>query len=267
LNGGHCRFDSMAERMVPTPDGGWLPVYFNVWGAVAFAGVKELPPGLQERCVRIPMQKATGVEIPGHLRDGTSIELVTIRRQLAAWADSLFELPDPELPPVLMREAGRVGDNWRPLVAIADLAGGRWPALARQAALEEVAAEQQQTELERLLAAILRAFDRPAKTVPADAPDNRNRLRPAVVPVALTGKNGMDGNTGGAAPRAARQHAATIRSFMRIRSRSLAGARDRGWLRVGAAELGVTAPVMGGHIHSARVGRSPLAQFDVRGSA
>ena len=29
----------------------------------------------------------------------------------------------------------RAADNWRPLLAIADLAGGEWPGLARQAAL------------------------------------------------------------------------------------------------------------------------------------
>ncbi|MEK7838677.1 MAG: DUF3631 domain-containing protein, partial [candidate division NC10 bacterium] len=30
----------------------------------------------------------------------------------------------------------RVADNWRPLLAIADAAGGRWPAEARKAATE-----------------------------------------------------------------------------------------------------------------------------------
>ena len=29
---------------------------------------------------------------------------------------------------------GRAADNWRPLLAVADLAGGEWPAKARQAA-------------------------------------------------------------------------------------------------------------------------------------
>jgi hypothetical protein len=31
LNSGHCRYDSMAERSAPTPDGGWKVVHFNVW--------------------------------------------------------------------------------------------------------------------------------------------------------------------------------------------------------------------------------------------
>jgi predicted lipoprotein with Yx(FWY)xxD motif len=40
--------------------------------------------------------------------------------------------PDPSIPAALN---DRAADNWRPLIAIADLAGGEWPQLARQASL------------------------------------------------------------------------------------------------------------------------------------
>src|SRR5215831_16539778 len=39
--------------------------------------------------------------------------------------------PDPQVPEVLN---DRAADNWRPLLAIADLAGSRWPKRAREAA-------------------------------------------------------------------------------------------------------------------------------------
>jgi Protein of unknown function (DUF3631)/Toprim domain len=185
LNSGHRRSTSLVECSVPTPDGGWKVQEFDTWGAVAIASIGELPSTLQDRSVRILLQKATGEEVPEHLRDGTSPELVTIRRQLSAWADELRELPEPALPEILMRQAGRVGDNWRPLVAIADLAGGQWPELARQAALEEVAAEKQQTQMERLLAAIQRAFNNQSATLSNDAPDNRDRLRTTTLISAL----------------------------------------------------------------------------------
>lgn len=183
LDCGDRRASAVVERAVPLPNGGWKPEAFNVWGAVAFAGIGELPRTLQDRSVRIFLKKATGKEISEHLRDGSSPELVTIRRQLAAWADAQLSLPDPELPEVLMRQAGRVGDCWRPLIAIADVAGGQWPALARAAALEEVAAEKEQSMTERLLIGIKRAFDGQAKQKPpkdADVdklPDNPARLR------------------------------------------------------------------------------------------
>src|SRR5262249_43822476 len=45
--------------------------------------------------------------------------------------DKLID-PDPEVPEALN---DRAADNWRPLLAIADLAGGEWPDRARAAAL------------------------------------------------------------------------------------------------------------------------------------
>src|SRR5437763_12195509 len=64
------------------------------------------------------------------------------------------------MPEVLRRQAGRAGDNWRVLFAIAQLAGGRWPGLVDQAARETVVRESKHTRVERLLASIWRAFHR-----------------------------------------------------------------------------------------------------------
>src|SRR5262249_16008335 len=58
-----------------------------------------------------------------------------LRSQAARWAADNFEKlvdPDPQMPEALN---DRAADNWRPLLAIADLAGGDWPQLARQACL------------------------------------------------------------------------------------------------------------------------------------
>jgi Protein of unknown function (DUF3631)/Toprim domain len=175
LDAGDRKSTALVERSVPMADGGWRVQSFDVWGPVAFAGIDELPDTLQDRSVRVFLQRATGDEVPEHLRDGTSDALVAIRRQLTAWADSLFELPEPALPDVLLRQAGRVGDRWRPLIAIADLAGGRWPDLARKAALEEIVAEKQPSLTERLLSGIRRAFNM-QQTGGQDDADNSDRL-------------------------------------------------------------------------------------------
>ena len=57
-----------------------------------------------------------------------------LRRQAARWAvhnaASLLSA-DPDVPTAL---SGRAADNWRPLIAIADLAGGDWPARGRRVA-------------------------------------------------------------------------------------------------------------------------------------
>jgi hypothetical protein len=190
LDCGDRRSTSVVERSVPTPKGGWTVEPFDVWGAIAFAGIDELPGTLQDRSVRVFLHKATGAEVGEHLRDGSSPELVSLRRQLTAWADSLFELTEPTLPDVLMRQAGRVGDRWRPLIAIADLAGGQWPALARAAALEDVEAEQRPALIERLLISIRSAFDaaEPEKEKPDERVqqvDNKTRLTTATLVGAL----------------------------------------------------------------------------------
>jgi putative DNA primase/helicase len=62
--------------------------------------------------------------------------LKVLARKAARWAadhmDALREA-DPAIPPELN---DRAADNWRPLLAIADLVGGDWPVWARSAALE-----------------------------------------------------------------------------------------------------------------------------------
>src|SRR5262249_8261439 len=58
-----------------------------------------------------------------------------LRSNAARWAEDNFDKladPDPQMPEALN---DRAADNWRPLLAIANLAGGEWPQLARQACL------------------------------------------------------------------------------------------------------------------------------------
>ena len=55
---------------------------------------------------------------------------------VAAHSDAIANA-QPDIPPTLN---DRAADIWEPLLAIADLAGGDWPQLARQAALKLSAA-------------------------------------------------------------------------------------------------------------------------------
>ena len=58
-----------------------------------------------------------------------------IGAQLAAWAKSVFDdavAARPEMPEGV---ADRQADAWEPLLAVADLAGGEWPVLARETAV------------------------------------------------------------------------------------------------------------------------------------
>jgi putative DNA primase/helicase len=82
-----------------------------------------------------------------------------LREQLAAWASTAGEDltgARPELPDELN---DREQDYWEPLLAIADMAGGAWPELARTTAVHLSAVAAEDTGLlEELLAGIAGAF-------------------------------------------------------------------------------------------------------------
>jgi len=176
LNAGDRRATAYVERSVPTPDGGWKAQRFSVWGSVAFAGIDELPPTQQDRSLVIQLQKALYRDIPDHLEDGMSAELMLLKRKLATWAHALEDLSRPTLPDILTRQAGRAGDNWRVQFAIAQLAGGRWPDLIEQAALEAVKREVQLTVVQRLLESIWRVFERRKTDAAIQKADDRTRI-------------------------------------------------------------------------------------------
>ena len=141
------RVEEVARQRVPTR--------FSTWGAVAFAGIRELPETLQDRSIAVRLPKALPGEVRAHLSDGTSSVLRTIKAKFARWTVDLRHLLEPKLPAGLHN---RLGDNWRPLVALADLAGGRWPGLIRTAASSSLSADQEEGQLIALLGGIQRAF-------------------------------------------------------------------------------------------------------------
>lgn len=106
---------------------------FRTFAPVALAGIRDLPGTLADRAIIIHMQRLA----PGEQRapfDSRRTEAEkTLCRKLTRWTRDNFqklEAADPEMP----AGAGhRVRDNWRPLFAIADRAGGDWPARVRRA--------------------------------------------------------------------------------------------------------------------------------------
>jgi hypothetical protein len=110
----------------------------------------ELPVGLEAGC---PLQRQLVGQLLMALRE--------LRRRAARWAaDHLATLraADPAMPGEL---DDRAADNWRPLLAIADLAGGEWPESARRAALalSGSGSEPPDSAREQLLADIRESFD------------------------------------------------------------------------------------------------------------
>src|SRR5262249_30787398 len=123
LNAGHKR-GGKAMRCVGDD---FEPRAFNVFAPVALAGIGSLPGTLFDRAIVVRLARAKPGEVTTRF-DSRHIEQETeLRRKLARWtADNFDTLKrcDPKLPESAFN---RLADNWRPLFAIAEVAGGDWP--------------------------------------------------------------------------------------------------------------------------------------------
>jgi hypothetical protein len=111
------------------------PRAFSTWCPKAIALIGKLPGTLADRTIEVSMRRRTAGEHVTRLRqDRIGADCADLRQQAARWTDDHLDVlqhADPDVPDGLH---DRAADCWRPLLAIADAAGGRWPALAREAA-------------------------------------------------------------------------------------------------------------------------------------
>jgi putative DNA primase/helicase len=136
------------------------PRAFATYAATAIATIGTLPDTLIDRAVivdlkrRLPREKITPFRL-----DRTEV-LDQLARQIARWARDNAEAiaaVDPKMPPGIVN---RAADNWRPLVAIADVVGGRWPARIRRAILASAPGTvEEASQIELLLGDIRDTFD------------------------------------------------------------------------------------------------------------
>jgi len=106
---------------------------FKAFGPAVLSGIGSLPDTLHDRSIRILLLEAKPGEVTAHL-DSRHHEIeTTLCRKLARWTQDHFvilQACDPPMPPGAYN---RVADNWRPLFAIAHVAGGDWPRRALDA--------------------------------------------------------------------------------------------------------------------------------------
>jgi hypothetical protein len=112
------------------------PRLFSTWGPKAIAMIGRLPGTLADRSVEVRMSRQTPDEESGKkkLRMDRLGALEEFRSKVCRWVqDNLESLreADPKVPAGF---SNRQADNWRPLLAIAELAGGTWPKKACDAA-------------------------------------------------------------------------------------------------------------------------------------
>lgn len=134
LNSGHTRATARVLRSVKVGDAFEVEVC-STWAPKAVALIGELPSTLADRSIDVRLaRKAPGDRVEQLRLDRIHEEAGELARKAARWAqDHLDQLrdADPDTPAELH---DRAADNWRPLLAIADAAGGAWPDRARRAA-------------------------------------------------------------------------------------------------------------------------------------
>ncbi len=121
-------------RNVPVGRGYQL-AEFDVFCPKATAGIGGLPETVLDRAILIPMERRSRRDPIEKLRERKSRELGTpLRDALSDHIGRIADLTvdDADMPPEL---DDRAQDGWEPLIAIADVAGGAWPARARRAAV------------------------------------------------------------------------------------------------------------------------------------
>jgi hypothetical protein len=132
LNSGHTRATAYVLR---TAGDNFEPRRFSTWAPKAIAGIGRLTGTLADRSITVELTRRTADQTIERIRlDRLHQQIAPVASRVARWvADNItkFSALDPEVPPSLH---DRAADNWRPLLALADVAGGTWPARARHAA-------------------------------------------------------------------------------------------------------------------------------------
>lgn len=189
LNAGHqrnrpaIRFDA-ATRTVER---------IETFAMAALAGIGAMPDTIEDRAVVIRMRRrAPGETVSPYRsrRDGPALDRLKVR--VHEWIRDNLEVLGAAVPAMPIED--RAADTWEPLVAVADLAGGEWPSLAREAAVvltearDATAAASTQTRLLADCRAIFLAAD--ADALPTAGLLERLKSDPEA-PWATFGPNGL----------------------------------------------------------------------------
>ena len=137
INSGHTRKMAYVLRNVPKPNGDYDARRFSTWCAKVIASIGNPHTTWSDRAITVRMERKHRSEMVERLTPQVGSNLQTLARKVftAVVADEVkaaVASGDPVIPDSLH---DRAADNWRPLLAIADLAGSHWPTTARQAAV------------------------------------------------------------------------------------------------------------------------------------
>ena len=162
LNSGHARAGAHVVRAESTGQG-YKSKRFCTWAPVVFGLIGTLPaPSLASRSLHVSLKRKRRGEQVESLGQAAKHALHGLKVRARQWGcQHLTKLREaaPEIPDCLYN---RDQDNWRPLIAIADEAGGHWPQTAREIAEALNGQSEDPSEGVMLLTDIYRIFDEKA---------------------------------------------------------------------------------------------------------
>jgi Protein of unknown function (DUF3631) len=100
---------------------------FAAYAPAVLCGIGGLPGTLHDRSIVVRVERAKPGEVLNRFDSRNTRHEHELCRKLVRWTADNFarlELADPKLPDGVFN---RLADNWRPLFAIAEIAGGDWP--------------------------------------------------------------------------------------------------------------------------------------------
>jgi putative DNA primase/helicase len=159
INCGHTRTTAFVIRTVGDDH---EPRRFDTFGPKVIAMIGSPAATILDRSIVIELRRRLPSESVERLTRAARRAFAPIRSRLARWtADHghKVEYLDPDIPSVLN---DRAADSWRPLLAIADLAGDDWPDRARSAAVTLAGGAEPVDMGTELLADVRAAFQRAA---------------------------------------------------------------------------------------------------------
>jgi hypothetical protein len=141
LNAGHQRNRPMLRWDITSRTAEQL----DTFAMALLAAIGELPDTIMDRAVIIRMRRRAASEhVDPYRTRRDAPPLHDLRERLASWTRGHMRELQHATPVMPLED--RAADTWEPLIAIADLAGGAWPARARDAAATMTQAEAQQEE-------------------------------------------------------------------------------------------------------------------------
>jgi len=133
---------------------------FNVWGAKALCGIGKIADTLADRSIPLRLRRKLPGERTVKMRHANPAVFTQLASKLARFAIDNREAIRTARPAEVEGLNDRANDCWEPLLAIAELAGGNWPRLARIAAVTLHGLEEDAPSIgAELLTSIRDSFD------------------------------------------------------------------------------------------------------------